>query len=315
MCVCPEQGVLNASQLRRPHPTVVRPKAAASAVAAPCFVLLFVADSRTLIWRVCCCLRGLDCAGLLLHIHLDQPEDLLLLVGTPGLGGRECGLPQVCLEHPLYATPCVLGGCAWTGSGATHLCTAAGNQPGQASVCLLQHMHPPLSHAWQQLPDNGAPALLHTHALCRRLLTHRSFKTFKVVEYMFTILATLTDQGPPMVWVSNHRYHHMHADTPLDPHTPYEGMWQAYMGWLFQQDKWRAVLDRTNVDDMKADPFHRFISATFPVWMIGRFALTYVSWCAAGCGCAWGLQRAWAWLGPRRAAQAWQCVCAELWVG
>lgn len=109
-----------------------------------------------------------------------------------------------------------------------------------------------------------------------RLLTHRSFKTFKVVEYLFTILATLTDQGPPMVWVSNHRYHHMHADTPLDPHTPYEGMWQAYMGWLFQQDKWRAVLDRTNVDDMKADPFHRFISATFPVWMIGRFMLTYV---------------------------------------
>jgi stearoyl-CoA desaturase (delta-9 desaturase) len=112
-----------------------------------------------------------------------------------------------------------------------------------------------------------------------RLLTHRSFKTFKVVEYLFTILATLTDQGPPMVWVSNHRYHHMHADTPLDPHTPYEGMWQAYMGWLFQQDKWRAVLDRTNVDDMKADPFHRFISATFPVWMIGRFVLTYVSVC------------------------------------
>jgi fatty-acid desaturase len=69
----------------------------------------------------------------------------------------------------------------------------------------------------------------------------------------------------------------MHADTPLDPHTPQEGMWQAYMGWLFQQDKWRAVLDRSNVDDMKADKFQVFINESFAVWMILRFGLTYVS--------------------------------------
>lgn len=36
----------------------------------------------------------------------------------------------------------------------------------------------------------------------RRFLTHRSFKTYKVVEYALAILATLTDQGPPMIWVS-----------------------------------------------------------------------------------------------------------------
>lgn len=77
--------------------------------------------------------------------------------------------------------------------------------------------------------------------------------------------------------LSLHSYHHMHADTPLDPHTPQEGIWQAYMGWLFQQDKWRAVLDRSNVDDMKADKFQVFINESFAVWMILRFGLTYVS--------------------------------------
>lgn len=44
-----------------------------------------------------------------------------------------------------------------------------------------------------------------TAVLSCRLLTHRSFKTYKIVEYMLTILAVMTDQGAPIVWVSNHR--------------------------------------------------------------------------------------------------------------
>jgi len=32
--------------------------------------------------------------------------------------------------------------------------------------------------------------------------------------------------------VSSHRYHHLHCDTPLDPHSPYEGFWWSHMGWL-----------------------------------------------------------------------------------
>ena len=35
-----------------------------------------------------------------------------------------------------------------------------------------------------------------------------------------------------MCRVSSHRYHHMHCDTPLDPHSPYEGFWWSHMGWL-----------------------------------------------------------------------------------
>jgi fatty-acid desaturase len=31
---------------------------------------------------------------------------------------------------------------------------------------------------------------------------------------------------------SSHRYHHVHCDTPLDPHSPYEGFWWSHMGWL-----------------------------------------------------------------------------------
>ena len=43
-------------------------------------------------------------------------------------------------------------------------------------------------------------------------------------------------QGDPIEWVSDHRYHHLHTDTPLDPHSPYEGFWWAHMGWLWDDE-------------------------------------------------------------------------------
>lgn len=39
-----------------------------------------------------------------------------------------------------------------------------------------------------------------------------------------------------MEWVSSHRYHHHHTDTPLDPHSPYEGFWWSHMGWLLDNE-------------------------------------------------------------------------------
>jgi fatty-acid desaturase len=34
-----------------------------------------------------------------------------------------------------------------------------------------------------------------------------------------------------MCRVSNHRAHHLHTDTPLDPHSAYEGFYWSFMGW------------------------------------------------------------------------------------
>lgn len=30
----------------------------------------------------------------------------------------------------------------------------------------------------------------------------------------------------------NHRWHHLHSDTPADRHTPRDGLWHAHLGWL-----------------------------------------------------------------------------------
>lgn len=63
-----------------------------------------------------------------------------------------------------------------------------------------------------------------------------------------------------MEWVSSHRYHHNHTDTPLDPHSPYEGFWWSHMGWLLDNE---ATLGRVslrhNIVDMKDDPYYQHL--------------------------------------------------------
>lgn len=55
-----------------------------------------------------------------------------------------------------------------------------------------------------------------------RLLSHRSFKTYKPVEYAFSLLGMLANTGSPLAWVMMHRQHHHYTDKGYDPHSPHE---------------------------------------------------------------------------------------------
>jgi fatty-acid desaturase len=65
-----------------------------------------------------------------------------------------------------------------------------------------------------------------------RLLTHRSFKAPKPVEYFLAICGTLTLEGGPISWVGTHRVHHQKSDRDGDPHSPRHGGFWAHMGWV-----------------------------------------------------------------------------------
>ncbi len=58
-------------------------------------------------------------------------------------------------------------------------------------------------------------------SLCfHRILTHRSLRLLKPIEYLFAIFGTLALQADPIRWVSVHRKHHAHTDKIGDPHSP-----------------------------------------------------------------------------------------------
>jgi fatty-acid desaturase len=66
-----------------------------------------------------------------------------------------------------------------------------------------------------------------------RVLSHRSLKLPKWLER--TLVTIGLPAGTPVQWVANHRYHHVHADTDLDPHSPVlRGFWYAHVGWYLR---------------------------------------------------------------------------------
>jgi stearoyl-CoA desaturase (delta-9 desaturase) len=91
-----------------------------------------------------------------------------------------------------------------------------------------------------------------------RLLTHRGYKTPKLVEYFITVCGLLALEGGAINWVVTHRIHHAHTDAPGDPHTPREGGWWAHIGWMLKgtaQSHDQATMARY-APDMVKDRFH-----------------------------------------------------------
>jgi stearoyl-CoA desaturase (Delta-9 desaturase) len=106
-----------------------------------------------------------------------------------------------------------------------------------------------------------------------RMLTHRSFMTYKPVEYLLAIAGSMAVQGPVIDWVADHRKHHAHADVEGDPHSPHvgggtglRGLWHAHVGWLFETN---GQADRRKyAPDLMDDRGMRMLNREFP-WLVG----------------------------------------------
>jgi len=125
-----------------------------------------------------------------------------------------------------------------------------------------------------------------------RLLTHRSFQTFKPVEYLFAILGSMAVQGPVNTWVADHRKHHAHTDKEGDPHSPHVGhgegvrgvlggLWHAHVGWTFTGHG--KADQRKYARDLYEDRGMRLISNLFPVWVLLGLAIPFgLGWLVTG---------------------------------
>jgi len=83
-----------------------------------------------------------------------------------------------------------------------------------------------------------------------RLLTHRSFKAPKWLEYVLTIFGTMSMQDPPDKWVATHRIHHAFVDSDADPHSAESGFWWPQIGWVL----WGTAQDHDRETMMKYVP-------------------------------------------------------------
>ena len=133
-----------------------------------------------------------------------------------------------------------------------------------------------------------------------RLLTHRSFRTYKPVEYAFATLGSLSVQGSVLDWVADHRKHHAHADEEGDPHSPHvghgsglKGLWHAHAGWLLDsqgQADWKRY-----ARELYEDAGMRAISRRFPALVLASLLVPFaLGWLLHGTftgalrGLVWG---------------------------
>lgn len=95
-----------------------------------------------------------------------------------------------------------------------------------------------------------------------RLLTHRSFKTYKWLETLLSYISVISTIGPTISWVAVHRQHHATADKDGDPHSPYISdkfnVMQAIKVWLVYD--WHIPsIPVAYVKDLMRSSTHKFI--------------------------------------------------------
>lgn len=153
-------------------------------------------------------------------------------------------------------------------------------------------------------------ALLGVNLGYHRMLAHRAVRLARWLEPVCVVLGL--PAGRPAAWVANHRRHHAHADTALDPHRRAEGFWYAHCGWYYGWRAWplslayallgpqRLLVDaclgslrQAGAPDIAAVPFYGWLSrrAVYGAALVAHYALAVgvpvYLWGLAGFVLAW----------------------------
>lgn len=95
-----------------------------------------------------------------------------------------------------------------------------------------------------------------------RLLTHRSLRVPKGLEYAIALIGALALQGGPIFWVAGHRRHHTYTeDIDKDPYSAKRGFWWSHMGWLLYKrpEFFESESNRKFAPDLAKDAFYRWL--------------------------------------------------------
>ena len=125
-----------------------------------------------------------------------------------------------------------------------------------------------------------------------RLLTHRSFETYRWIRIIWMSLGALSIEGSPLTWCAIHRMHHGKSDVSGDPHSPHlhgSGFWgtikgfvHSHVGWLFS-DYWSITELEKYVPDLMKDRLLRLCNKFYWIFIVASVAIPT----ALGFGIVW----------------------------
>jgi stearoyl-CoA desaturase (Delta-9 desaturase) len=120
-----------------------------------------------------------------------------------------------------------------------------------------------------------------------RYFSHRTFRTGRVFQFVLALLAQSSAQRGILWWAAKHRWHHKHADTELDVHSPVKsGFLRAHVGWIFSAQHHdtdlAAVSDLTRYPELLWLNRHPYLPAALLallVWLVAGWPGLVVSFC------------------------------------
>lgn len=130
-----------------------------------------------------------------------------------------------------------------------------------------------------------------------RYFSHRTFRTSRVVQFVFALIGASCVQRGPLWWAAHHRNHHRHTETALDPHSPrVHGFWWSHMGWFLTREgfrtDWSRIPDLAKFPELRwLDRFDTLVPVLLAVALFGLGAL--LERVAPGLGTSGGQMLVW----------------------
>jgi stearoyl-CoA desaturase (delta-9 desaturase) len=97
-----------------------------------------------------------------------------------------------------------------------------------------------------------------------RLYAHKAYKINRMAETIVLFFATMAGQGSALRWAFEHRLHHAHVDTELDPYSIKKGFWYAHILWIFKKPQ---AINPKVIPDLLKNSFLTFQDRHFPLLM------------------------------------------------
>lgn len=111
-------------------------------------------------------------------------------------------------------------------------------------------------------------------AFYHRYFSHKTFKTSRLVQFIFAVIGATATQRGPIWWAAHHRHHHIYSDTEHDTHSPQHGFWHSHLKWFLLKKnfatKSKYVTDLQQFPELRwVDRFDVIFPVIYAVLMFG----------------------------------------------
>jgi stearoyl-CoA desaturase (Delta-9 desaturase) len=85
-----------------------------------------------------------------------------------------------------------------------------------------------------------------------RLFSHRAYEAHPVLRFLLLAFGAGAFQNSALAWAADHRRHHAHTDSELDPYNALRGFWYSHIGWVLRKPD--PSIKGVPVGDLERDP-------------------------------------------------------------